>query len=77
MVLQKAKAPMTCDGLISIETTQMGSSPEIIADWMISIHTHTRTHIQTHTQTHRHTQTHTDTHTHMHQTTNRYKFLVY
>ena len=49
---------MARDGL-SIETTQMGSSPEIIADLMISIHTYTHTHKHTHTHTDKHTHTHT------------------
>ena len=46
MVLEKAKVLMTLDGLISIVTTPMGSSPEIIADSIIltHAHTHTRTH---------------------------------
>ena len=47
MVLQKAKAPMTRDGLISIETTQFN--------------THTYTY--THTNTHKHAHTHAHTHT--------------
>ena len=56
MMVEKAKALMTLDGLISVETTQMGSSPEIIADLMISIHTrHTQTHTHIHTHTHKHT----------------------
>ena len=47
MVLDKAKAFMTFEDLISIGTTHMGSSPEIIADLMILIHTHTHTHTHT------------------------------
>ena len=62
MTLEKAKTLMTFDGLISVETTQMGSSPEIIADSMILIHTHTHTHTHKHTHTHTHTRTHTHTH---------------